>query len=126
MMNHSVAYQEIDQWVEDHFAEQVDFLKSLVQIPTDTPPGNNASASTSASAGVPLFAADGVFRKYTSIPNGYQYTYGNTLTSSSDGGAVSSTHRILGTDAIKFDTHTDASGAKTASLTMTTRGPCLS
>ncbi len=42
MMNHSVAYQEIDQWVEDHFAEQVDFLKSLVQIPTDTPPGNNA------------------------------------------------------------------------------------
>ncbi len=87
---------------------------------------NNASASTSASAGVPLFAADGVFRKYTSIPNGYQYTYGNTLTSSSDGGAVSSTHRILGTDAIKFDTHTDASGAKTASLTMTTRGPCLS
>ncbi len=88
---------------------------------------NDVAVTTSAGASTnPLFAAGGVFRKYTSIPKGYQYTYGNSLTSTSDGGAVSSTHRILGTDAIKFDTHTDAAGAKTASLTMTTRGPCLS
>ncbi len=42
MTNSSVAYQELDQWIEDHFDQQVSFLQSLVQIPTDTPPGNNA------------------------------------------------------------------------------------
>ncbi|MEO6280990.1 M20/M25/M40 family metallo-hydrolase [Roseateles sp.] len=32
----------IDQWIDAHFADQVDFLQALVRIPTDTPPGNNA------------------------------------------------------------------------------------
>ena len=42
MTNSSIAYQELDQWIEDHFDQQVRFLQSLVQIPTDTPPGNNS------------------------------------------------------------------------------------
>lgn len=41
MKNTSAAYQVIDQWIENHFDQQVQFLQSLVQIPTDTPPGNN-------------------------------------------------------------------------------------
>ncbi|NBS73987.1 MAG: M20/M25/M40 family metallo-hydrolase, partial [Betaproteobacteria bacterium] len=37
-MNH---YQQIDDWVNQHFDEQVLFLQELVRVPTDTPPGNN-------------------------------------------------------------------------------------
>jgi succinyl-diaminopimelate desuccinylase len=30
-----------DAWIDAHFASQVQFLQALVQVPTDTPPGNN-------------------------------------------------------------------------------------
>ena len=36
------AYQQLDAWVDSHFDEEVRFLQALVQVPTDTPPGNNA------------------------------------------------------------------------------------
>lgn len=35
------TYQRIDQWIDQHFDEQVKFLQELVRVPTDTPPGNN-------------------------------------------------------------------------------------
>lgn len=35
-------YTQLDAWVDAHFDEQVSFLQSLVRVPTDTPPGNNA------------------------------------------------------------------------------------
>jgi succinyl-diaminopimelate desuccinylase len=35
-------YDRIDAWIDQHFDEQVRFLQALVQVPTDTPPGNNA------------------------------------------------------------------------------------
>ena len=35
-------YAHIDDWIDQHFDEQVRFLQALVQVPTDTPPGNNA------------------------------------------------------------------------------------
>jgi acetylornithine deacetylase/succinyl-diaminopimelate desuccinylase-like protein len=35
-------YAQIDAWIDQHFDEQVRFLQALVQVPTDTPPGNNA------------------------------------------------------------------------------------
>lgn len=35
-------YQQLDAWIDAHFDEQVQFLQALVQVPTDTPPGNNA------------------------------------------------------------------------------------
>ncbi len=35
-------YQQLDAWIDAHFDEQVMFLQALVQVPTDTPPGNNA------------------------------------------------------------------------------------
>ncbi len=35
-------YQRLDEWVADHFEEQLRFLQALVQVPTDTPPGDNA------------------------------------------------------------------------------------
>jgi acetylornithine deacetylase/succinyl-diaminopimelate desuccinylase-like protein len=35
-------YEQLDAWVDAHFDEQVRYLQALVQVPTDTPPGNNA------------------------------------------------------------------------------------
>jgi acetylornithine deacetylase/succinyl-diaminopimelate desuccinylase-like protein len=36
------AHSILDAWIDSHFDEQVRFLQALVQVPTDTPPGNNA------------------------------------------------------------------------------------
>jgi acetylornithine deacetylase/succinyl-diaminopimelate desuccinylase family protein len=35
-------YKSLDNWIDSHFDEQVQFLQQLIQVPTDTPPGNNA------------------------------------------------------------------------------------
>ncbi|MDO8458040.1 MAG: ArgE/DapE family deacylase [Burkholderiaceae bacterium] len=35
-------YDQLDAWIDAHFDEQVQFLQALIQVPTDTPPGNNA------------------------------------------------------------------------------------
>ncbi len=36
------TYTQLDAWIDAHFDEQVRFLQALIQVPTDTPPGNNA------------------------------------------------------------------------------------
>ena len=36
------AHQQLDTWINAHFDEEVAFLQALVQVSTDTPPGNNA------------------------------------------------------------------------------------
>ena len=41
-MTTASAYQALDAWIDAHFDEEVGFLQALVQVPTDTPPGNNA------------------------------------------------------------------------------------
>jgi acetylornithine deacetylase/succinyl-diaminopimelate desuccinylase-like protein len=41
-MTSTQNYDQLDQWIDAHFDEQVNFLQALVQVPTDTPPGNNA------------------------------------------------------------------------------------
>ena len=41
-MNSSTPYEALDAWVDAHFNDEVSFLQALVQVPTDTPPGNNA------------------------------------------------------------------------------------
>ncbi len=35
------TYAQLDAWIDQHFDEQVAFLQQLIQVPTDTPPGNN-------------------------------------------------------------------------------------
>lgn len=42
MTNATSTYDALDAWVDAHFDEEVRFLQALVQVPTDTPPGNNA------------------------------------------------------------------------------------
>ncbi len=34
--------ERLDAWIDAHFDEEVRFLQALVQVPTDTPPGDNA------------------------------------------------------------------------------------
>ena len=41
-MSQQSTYAALDAWIDQHFDEQVRFLQALVQVPTDTPPGNNA------------------------------------------------------------------------------------
>jgi succinyl-diaminopimelate desuccinylase len=38
----AAAYTALDAWIAAHFDQEVAFLQALVQLPTDTPPGNNA------------------------------------------------------------------------------------
>lgn len=38
----ALTYTQLDAWIDQHFGEEVAFLQALVQVPTDTPPGNNA------------------------------------------------------------------------------------
>jgi succinyl-diaminopimelate desuccinylase len=40
-MTHA-THAALDAWINAHFDEEVRFLQALVQVPTDTPPGNNA------------------------------------------------------------------------------------
>jgi succinyl-diaminopimelate desuccinylase len=35
-------YEKLDDWIDAHFDEEVRTLQALVQVPTDSPPGNNA------------------------------------------------------------------------------------
>ena len=35
------VYAKLDAWIDAHFDEQTSFLQALIQVPTDTPPGNN-------------------------------------------------------------------------------------
>jgi acetylornithine deacetylase/succinyl-diaminopimelate desuccinylase family protein len=39
---HPAHYAALDAWIDTHFDEEVRFLQQLVQVPTDTPPGDNA------------------------------------------------------------------------------------
>jgi succinyl-diaminopimelate desuccinylase len=41
-MSQATVFDQIDSWIDAHFDEQVRCLQALVQVPTDTPPGNNA------------------------------------------------------------------------------------
>lgn len=36
------AHTQLDAWIDAHFDEQLAFLRELVRVPTDSPPGNNA------------------------------------------------------------------------------------
>jgi acetylornithine deacetylase/succinyl-diaminopimelate desuccinylase-like protein len=38
----NTPHEQLDAWIDAHFDEEVRFLQALVQVPTDTPPGNNA------------------------------------------------------------------------------------
>jgi succinyl-diaminopimelate desuccinylase len=48
----------LDAWIDSHFDEQVRFLQALVQVPTDTPPGNNTPHALRTAALLKQFGFD--------------------------------------------------------------------
>jgi acetylornithine deacetylase/succinyl-diaminopimelate desuccinylase family protein len=58
-------YEQLDAWIDAHFDEQVRFLQALIQVPTDTPPGNNAPHAERAAE---LLGAMGLATEKHSVP----------------------------------------------------------
>jgi len=54
----TTPYDTLDRWIDAHFDEQVRFVQALVQVPTDTPPGNNAPHAERAAALLAGFGFD--------------------------------------------------------------------
>ncbi|MBN8488173.1 MAG: M20/M25/M40 family metallo-hydrolase [Burkholderiales bacterium] len=66
-------YALIDAWVDAHFDEEVRFLQALVQVPTDTPPGNNAPHAERTAE---LLAGFGITAEKFPIPAAEAQAYG--------------------------------------------------
>ncbi len=66
-------YQQLDAWIDAHFDEQVKFLQALVQVPTDTPPGNNAPHAERTAA---LLKAFGYEAEKHAVPEADVKAYG--------------------------------------------------
>jgi succinyl-diaminopimelate desuccinylase len=43
-------HDELERWIDAHHPEQIDFLREIVRVPSDTPPGNNAPAAEKAAS----------------------------------------------------------------------------
>ncbi len=67
------AYEQLDSWIAAHFDEEVRFLQALVQVPTDTPPGNNAPH---AQCTAELLAAMGLQAERHPVPDALVLSYG--------------------------------------------------
>ena len=67
------TYQDLDQWIDAHFDEQVQFLQALVQVPTDTPPGNNAPHAQKTAA---LLSQFGFVAEQFEVPEDEVKAYG--------------------------------------------------
>ena len=46
----AVPYEDIGRWIDAHHPEQIEFLREIVKVPSDTPPGDNAPAAEKAAA----------------------------------------------------------------------------
>jgi acetylornithine deacetylase/succinyl-diaminopimelate desuccinylase-like protein len=43
-------YDDLGRWIDAHHPEQIEFLREIVKVPSDTPPGDNAPAAEKAAA----------------------------------------------------------------------------
>ena len=69
----AAAYAALDQWIDAHFDEEVRFLQALVQVPTDTPPGNNAPHAERTAA---LLSTFGWHAEQHAVPSEQVHAYG--------------------------------------------------
>jgi succinyl-diaminopimelate desuccinylase len=58
-------YDKLDAWIDAHFDEETRFVQALVQLPTDTPPGDNAPHAQRTAQ---LLAAMGLTAEVHSVP----------------------------------------------------------
>ncbi len=66
-------HHQLDAWIDAHFDAEVRFLQALVQVPTDTPPGNNAPH---AQRTVTLLAEMGLVAEQHAVPGDQVQAYG--------------------------------------------------
>jgi acetylornithine deacetylase/succinyl-diaminopimelate desuccinylase-like protein len=59
------VYERLDAWVDAHFDAELRFLQALVQVPTDTPPGDNAPHAERTAE---LLAAMGLVAEKHAVP----------------------------------------------------------
>jgi acetylornithine deacetylase/succinyl-diaminopimelate desuccinylase-like protein len=66
-------YARLDDWIDANFGEETEFLQALVQVPTDTPPGNNAPHAERTAA---LLAGFGFIADRYPVPDAVVREYG--------------------------------------------------
>jgi len=69
----STPFEQLDAWIDAHFDDEVRFLQALVQVPTDTPPGNNAPHAERTAE---LLAAMGLTAEKHAVPTQQVHDYG--------------------------------------------------
>jgi succinyl-diaminopimelate desuccinylase len=67
------AYDELGSWIDAHHPEQIEFLREIVKVPSDTPPGDNRPAAEKAAA---LLAAMGFAVERHPVPEDFVRAYG--------------------------------------------------
>jgi succinyl-diaminopimelate desuccinylase len=65
--------EELGRWIDVHHAGQIEFLRAIVRVPSDTPPGNNAPAADKAAE---LLAALGFTVERHQVPAEFLRAYG--------------------------------------------------
>ena len=66
-------YATLERWIDDHQRDEIEFLRQLVRVPSDTPPGNNAPAAEKAAE---LLTALGFAVERHPVPEGFLKAYG--------------------------------------------------
>ena len=44
----AINHDGLGRWIDEHHAQQIEFLRQIVRVPSDTPPGDNAHAAEKA------------------------------------------------------------------------------
>ena len=70
---HEHSIEELGRWIDAHHAEQVEFLRAIVRVPSDTPPGDNAPAAEKAAE---LLTALGFAVERHPVPADFLRAYG--------------------------------------------------
>jgi acetylornithine deacetylase/succinyl-diaminopimelate desuccinylase-like protein len=68
-------YEELGRWIDAHHGEQIEFLRALVRVPSDTPPGDNAPAAEKAAS---LLTGMGFAVERYPVPEAFLLEYGMT------------------------------------------------
>ena len=63
----------LDRWIDEHHAQQIEFLREIVRVPSDTPPGDNAPAAEKAAK---LLTALGYTVERHAVDAGFLRAYG--------------------------------------------------
>src|SRR5213078_3758909 len=66
-------YDALCRWIDAHHREQIDFLREIVRVPSDTPPGENAPAADKAAS---LLEMQGFAVERYPVPAEFLRSYG--------------------------------------------------